>query len=163
MVKRTWRYRCVQKIASPEALESLFGKTTLELIELLDDGSINQAGYVFSADVVLNETTSLTSNISSYPVEKNAPTTDGATVNPLEFSFSGIVSDASMTYIGVVDDIAGSTLGQSFEAQSRSSEAYNILKTWIDEGIPLKLVNKFASDGVTDAKGRITPFFISSL
>jgi hypothetical protein len=138
--------------------DSFIGEEGLTLIE------IGNKGVIFTSDAVVNETYSRNSSVTTYPTEDKNDISEHAMSQGFSINVQGVVSDASLSYFNVIEDVASSFLGGLFEATSKSQAAWDKLNKWMDEGTALDVKCNFAKKGFRDKpSGAVIPFVIESL
>jgi len=117
-------------------------------------------------DATVNQDESHAVSVTNYPLESGGSFAEHAQELALTISVTGIISDASLSYVDTVSSLQGSFLGQLVGAESKSQKAYTKLTTWSSAGQPLFVKTKYKKEGFWKLSGaqRIAiPFVIESI
>lgn len=96
---------------------AIFGKSSFTLIEYANNK------IIFNTDANINETYNKSSSISAYPKEDGGEVGNNAQVNSFAISISAVTSDASLSYIDILN---GSAIGGSFLGGLASEAGFNV-------------------------------------
>ncbi len=137
--------------------ESFTGKQPLTLVEFANKS------VVFTADAIISEGYNRDSDVSSYPSEEGSDFGENARVVGTGINVQGLVSDATLSYFGLIEAVASSSIGQLFEATSKSQEAWNQLEKWQEQGTGLIVKARYFKDGLKElSSGATIPFQIKN-
>ena len=141
--------------------DSLFGEEGFVLTEIANPS------ITLAADAVVSETYNRSASVTTYPTEDRPDISEHAMSNSFTININGVVSDASMSFFNLIEDISSSFLGGLFGATSKSQAAWDLINNWMDIGAALDVRCKFAKNGFRSTagknKGSILPFVIESI
>ena len=161
----------------------------LEEKQRLEEENVNKDNYVpkgfttkgarlFQADVIMSENYNTSSQISSYPVDKDGKISDHSTVKQKKITITAAHSMNALSYLDIDTNIlnsplvrgleeftsnVGSDFNQEEPVASRITYIYNLLEEWQRTGQPLVVKTKFNQTGIKDDENKYVPYTISNL
>jgi hypothetical protein len=152
-------------------LKDIFTKASFTLTPLKyssSKGSLEEEkGPIFAMDALVQESEQRAISVTNYPIEGGGEFAEHAQQLAFTLNVSGIVSDASLSYVETfsLGGLGGTALGQIAGLESKTQKTYDLLTKWAETGQPLLVRTKFKRQGYykqTKSGTNPVPFVIES-